>query len=167
MNVAVRVAPTEGTPAAVEYRWDVDTDILTAHIAASDAGEGLSGSVEIEGRDGSWLILDVRRGQLAGVEVAVWPDVRIAGALTPPASVVNARVSIPARPLQPGTVSVEVDTQLTAEADQAERTVHFRIGGARTAQTVRAAQDLLLELDKEQHIVGVWMLNVPPFPGES
>jgi hypothetical protein len=152
------------TPQPVEYRWDADTDILTASIGVAGGGPGMSGSVEIEGSDGSWLILDLRGGEVAGVEVSVWPDVTIVPTLEPPTSVSSARITVPARASQPGIASVEVDTRLTARADAAERTVHFRLGNPRVSTTVRAGSDLLLELDDSRQVVGVWMLNVPPFP---
>lgn len=163
MRVPVTLGPDAHAP-AVEYRWDADTDILTARIAAPGRGAGLTGSIEVEGADGSWLIFDVRGGEIAGVEVAVWPDVAIVPTLDPPTPVSGAGVSIPSRPSQPGVAALEIDTQLSARADERERTVHFRIGAPHVATTVRAGTDLLLDLDDARHIVGVWMLNVPPFP---
>jgi hypothetical protein len=157
----------DGAAPAVEYRWDADTDILTASVAVGSPGPGMTGSVEIEGSDGSWLILDLRGGEIAGVEVAVWPDVTIVPTLEPPGTVSEARATIPARPSQPGVASIEVDTRLTARADSAERTIHFRLGNPRVSATVRAGSDLLLELDDARQIVGVWMLNVPPFPSAA
>ena len=169
MHIAVKLDAPAGKPSAVEYRWDADTDILSAHVRDVRVGpgqNGMTGSVEIEGADGSWLILDVRAGQIAGVEVAVWPDVKNVGSLVPPSAPMDASVSIPARSSQPGIAALEVDTRLTAEADAAERTIRFRLGSPPITSVVRAAADLLLELDERQHLVGVWMLNVPPFPSD-
>ena len=91
MNIAVQLEPATESPAEVEYRWDPDTDILSAQLAPRADGEGLSGSVGLEGRDGSWLILDVAAGRINGVEVAVWPDVRKLPALEPPSGDVAAK----------------------------------------------------------------------------
>jgi hypothetical protein len=166
--MAIQVSLGEDVVASpAVYRWDVDTEILTASIAVPDSGAGMTGSVEIEGSDGSWLILDVRGGAIAGIEVSVWPEVAIVPNLMPPAEVSSARVTLPSRPSQPGVASVEVDTRLTARADSAERTVHFRLGNPRVSTTVRAASDLLLDLDDNRQVVGVWMLNVPSFPGTA
>ena len=52
----------------------------------------MSGSVGLEGADGSWLILDVAAGRINGVEVAVWPDVRKLPALAPPTNVEDVHV---------------------------------------------------------------------------
>ena len=38
-------------------------------------------------------------------------------------------------------VAVEVNTHLQAEADRAERTIHFRLGAPRETRTVRIARD--------------------------
>ena len=165
MNIALQVDDVTGELPPVEYRWDPDTDILTAGVTRVRAGAGMSGSVEIEGSDGSWLIFDVHGGEIASVEVAVWPDVKITAGLMPPAEAAPAHVTIPSRRSQPGFAALEVDTRLTAEADAAEKTIHFRLGGARVASTLRVARDLLVEIDERSHLVGVWMLNVPPFPG--
>ena len=164
MNVAVRLEPAAETAPAVEYRWDTDTDILTARLDGTASGVGMSGSVELEGTDGSWLILDIAAGRIRGIEVAVWPDVHKRPALVPPSVVEDALVVIPARASQPGIASLEVNTPLMAEADAAEQVIHFRVGARREVRTVRIARDLLLELDPESRIAGLWLLNVPPFP---
>jgi hypothetical protein len=165
--VRISLSVLEGAvaPGSVHYHWDADTDILGAEVRDADtAGVGLTGIIEIEGRDGSWLNIDVRGGQVVGVEVAVWPEVKIVPALDAPAPVAAARVIVPARSSQPGIASLELDANLSAEADRAERTVHFRIGQGRAAATYRAATDLLIDVDDSQQLAGIWLLNVPPFP---
>jgi hypothetical protein len=167
VQIEVCVEPIDTPLPAVEYRWDADTDILTATFPGGAVGEGMSGSVEIEGRDGSWLIFDVHAGCIGSVEVAVWPDVRKVNGLAPPADTVSARVTIPTRRSQPGVSALEVDTRLLADADRAERTIHFRFGAARAARCVRLAQDLVLDIDDRDRIAGVWLLNVPSFPTDQ
>lgn len=151
----------------MEYRWDTDTDILTATMNSGVKGDGMSGSVEVEGSDGSWLIFDVHGGRIAGVEVAVWPDVRKVSVLAPPPDAAPSRVTIPSRQSQPGIASLEIDTRLVADADAAERTIHFRFGGSRPVRAVRVAQDLIFDVDESNHMAGVWLLNVPPFPTDQ
>ena len=164
MNIAVQVEPAGGSPPAVEYRWDTDTDILTARLHPADGGNGMSGSVELEGTDGSWLILDVARGRISGLEVAVWPDVHKRRTLAPPSAVEDARVLVVLGSSKAGPLSLEVNTPLVAEADDAERVIYFRVGAKREVRTVRLGRDLLLDLDPQSRIAGVWLLNVPPFP---
>lgn len=164
MNIAVQVDPPTEVPSPVDYRWDADTDILTASLRNGAAGEGMSGSVELTGEDGSWVVLDVKAGAIRGVEVAVWPDVRKVSTLPVPASVEHARVTVPSRKADHGVSLVQVDTTLVADADHAERTIHFRLGAHRASRTVRIASDILLDLDDRSRIMGLWLLNVPPFP---
>lgn len=164
MEIAVHVEPEAGQLPAVEYRWDADTDILTARLNGGANGTGMSGSVEIEGSDGSWLIFDVTGGRIAGVEVAVWPDVRKVGTLAPPGDASPSLLTIPSRPSQPGIAALEIDTRLVADADATERTIHFRFGAVRQVRAARVAQDLIFDVDESNHIAGVWLLNVPPFP---
>lgn len=164
MNVAVHLEPAIGLPASVEYRWDADTDILTARVDGAGTGPGMSGSVELGGTDGSWLILDVSKGRITGVEVAVWPNVQRRSTLAPPSVVEEAQVHIPARASQPGVASLEMEMPIIAESDAAKRVIHFRVGKRHELRTIRLARDLLLELDPNSRIAGLWMLNVPPFP---
>lgn len=164
VSFAVLIEPAQGNPPDVDYRWDADTDILTAAVRANAVGEGLSGSVELMGGDGAWLNLDVTAGRIHGVEVAVWPDVHKVAALQIPATIEDGRVAVPLRTLGDDVGSIAIDTALAAEADHAERTIHFRVGPARRVRTVRIARDLLVDVDPNGRIAGVWLLNVPPFP---
>jgi hypothetical protein len=167
VSVAVNIEPVSGVPPEVEYRWDADTDILTANLRAKAVGEGISGSIDLMGSDGAWLNLDVADGRIHGVEVAVWPDVRKVPALDPPKAVENGRVGVALRAISGNPASMSVDTALVAEADNAERTIHFRVGSARNVRTIRFARDLLLDIDQQGRIAGLWLLNVPPFPAEQ
>ena len=164
MNIPVRVEAPKGVPALVEYRWDADTDILSATVRPDSARGGTrSTALELEGTDGSWLILDVREGHISGVEVAVWPNVHTRAGLAPPPAVEDATVIVGAVE-RSKRVSVEVDTRLAAEADRGERTIHFRLGATRETRTVRIARDILLDIDRRDRIAGLWLLDVPPFP---
>jgi hypothetical protein len=169
VKIAVQLQPASGAPAAVAYTWDADTEILSARLSAGDGGEGLSGSVGLEGTDGSWLVLDVAAGRIGGVEVAVWPEMRELPRLDPPPSVEDASVVLPA--LQTAAkgelAALEMATQLTAETDQGQRNIHFRLGRPRRARTVRVARDLLLDVDESSQLSGLWLLNVPPCPDDT
>jgi hypothetical protein len=167
VKIPIQVEPSATAAPAVEYRWDRDTEILSAHLKPRGNGSGLSGSVELEGSDGSWLILDVSAGSIASVEVAVWPDVQKRHSLKPPGAVEDGHVTVPSRKSQPGVAALEVDTPLTAEADADERVFHFTLGRPKQTRTVRCGRDLLLDVDGSNHLVGLWLLNVPPFPAHA
>lgn len=162
VNIPVRVEPLTGAPAPVDYRWDEDTDILSAQMGEARAGR--SQSVDVEGRDGSWLIIDVADERIRGVEVAVWPTVRKRADLKPPDPVPSARVKVGREEAVSPLSAVEVDLPVLAESDPAERTIHFRLGRGREVRTVRIAREILLDIDTRDRLAGVWLLNVPPFP---
>lgn len=166
MKIAVQLEPASESTAVVAYKWDPDTEILSAQLTGGASGEGMSGSVGLEGADGSWLILDVASGRINGVEIAVWPDVRKLPALSPPVKIEDAAVVIPARRSQPNIASMENVTHMIAEADSAQRNFHFRLGKPKLTRTIRLARDLLLDVDDKSQITGLWLLNVPPAPAE-
>ena len=163
MKIPIQVEPGAGETAAVEYRWDPDTEILSAQVKPRASGEGMSGSVELEGVDGSWLILDISDGRINGVEVAVWPEVHLRSGLTIPGTVEDGVVAVPARKSEAGLAAREVETAVFAESDADERLFHFRLGKPRAMRTVRLANNLLLDVDSSNNLAGLWLLNVPPF----
>ena len=167
MKIVVRLEPATGSPLEVSYRWDADTDILSAQLSSNGSGDGMSGSVGIEGTDGSWLILDVSGGRINGVEVAVWPDVRNISPFALPSTVEDAHVVVPSRTSQPNIASLEMATRLVAEADTAQRNFHFTVGAGRRDKTVRLGKDLLVDIDEKSQISGLWLLNVPPNPADQ
>ncbi|MBK8057665.1 MAG: hypothetical protein IPK33_07275 [Gemmatimonadetes bacterium] len=97
--------------------------------------------------------------------MAVWPDVHTRAELAPPADVEDGMVIVGAVE-QGKRLAVEVNTRLAAEADRAERTIHFRLGASRETRTVRIARDILVDVDRRDRIAGLWLLGVPPFPDE-
>jgi hypothetical protein len=163
VKIPIQVEPNAGTASAVDYRWDPDTEILSAQVNPRIAGTGMSGSVELEGSDGSWLILDIADGRINGVEVAVWPEVHMRSGLSVPGKVEDGQVTVPARKSQPGLAALEVETLVHAESSADERLFHFRLGKMRETRTVRFARDLMLDVDASNNLAGLWLLNVPPF----
>ncbi len=181
--LTVQLAPTTDVP-AVRYRWDADTDILSAECegaagpradlpAAVREGAGVlpppgavsSGAIEVAGEDGSWLSLEVVRGRIAGVQVAVWPTVRRRRTLEAPGAPPCAAFAIGGRrraaPAD-APVALEVSGSVAAETDAQERTFHFRFGPPRETERARIARDLVLEIDRRQRLAGLWLTNVPP-----
>ena len=167
MNIAVQLEPRAEKTPRVKYTWDSDTEILSAHLKPGSDGSGLSGSVGLEGTDGSWVILDLNGGRINAVEVAVWPEVQQRPALAAPAEVEDAVVLIPSARSSREIRSVEVATSLTAEADPARKTIHFRLGKAAETRAIRLATDILLDVDAQNRVAGLWLLNVPPCPSAS
>lgn len=169
MAVSMRVQPTDepGSASEVDYRWDRDTDILSAQVRRmAVVSDGGSGAMEIEGRDGSWLVLDVESGTIRGIEIAVWPRVLRRRSLAPPDSVYDARVQVGGN-ASGHVLALEMNTLVQAEADEQKTTLHFRLGRRRPSRTVRIAREILLDIDDTGRLAGVWLLRVPPFPRDE
>jgi hypothetical protein len=165
MSFEARIEPLDGRLPKVSYRWDPETDILSVACKGVGKASGLNGTVDLEGDDGSFVLLDVAGGALRGVEVVSWPDdVRTLEVLAVPEPTKQGRVVFPSRLSQPGVAAVEVDTALTVEKNQTESVLHIRVGRTRAATVVRVADHLLVELDKQSRLAGLWLLEVPPFP---
>lgn len=73
MNIDTRVEPLEGRLPTVEWRWDVETDILSGGFRAALGDGGQEGSVELSDEEGSVVVLDVAGGVLRLVR-AGWPQ---------------------------------------------------------------------------------------------
>jgi hypothetical protein len=164
VSIAVKLEERSGKAPSVAYTWDSDTEILSAHLKPGAEGSGLSGSVGVEGNDGSWIILDVNGGRINAVEVAVWPEVAERPALPAPKNVEELSILIPAARSSREVRSVEVAAKMTAEADPGRKTIHFRLGKPRETRTVRLASDILVDVDAQNRVSGFWLLNVPPCP---
>ena len=165
MNFEARIEPLDGKLPKVSYHWDPETDILSVACKGGSNATGLNGTVDLEGGDGSFVVIDVAGGCLRGVDVVTWPDdIRTRDDLAAPESARDGRVIFPSRKSQPGIAAVEVDTPLIVEKNQAESLFHLRVGRARPASVVRVGDRLLVEVDKHSRLAGLWFLDVPPFP---
>ena len=165
MQYEAIIEPLDGKLPKVSYRWDPETDILSVACKGMPKATGMNGTVDLEGSDGSFVLLDVAGGLLRGLDVVTWPDdIRTVETLTPPDSAKEARVVFPTRRSQPSIAAVEVDTALTVDKNQTESVFHIRVGRSRSVTLVRVADNLLVELDKQSRLAGLWLLDVPPFP---
>jgi hypothetical protein len=170
MGLSAKVVERTGKLPRISYRWDAETDILTGAVkgpAREETDGGLTGSVELEGVDGSFVLLDVAGGAIRGVEVVVWPDVRTVSTLAPPAEVGDGEILLPNRRSQPGIAALEVDTPLTIETNGAESLFRVRVGVSRKVDVVRVAEGLLVEVDERSELAGLWLVGVPPFPTDE
>ncbi|HVH69375.1 MAG TPA: hypothetical protein VM716_16010 [Gemmatimonadales bacterium] len=166
MQFEARIEPLDGKLPKVSYHWDPETDILSVACKGTGKATGLNGTVDLEGGDGSFVVIDVAGGCLRGVDVVTWPDdIRTRDDLAIPDSAKEGRVVFPSRRSQEGGIAaVEVDTALTVEKNQAESVLHIRVGRQRVATVIRVADRLLVEVDKNSRLAGLWFLDVPPFP---
>lgn len=173
MTIDVQLEPMDDGVRPVAFRWDADTDILSARIAPAGGEDTAAGAVQLEGSDGSWISLETRSGALVGVEVVVWPEVRVRSGLLPPAVGGANRALFPSTSLPGGDGGgarggvVELETAVLAEADGAEEVIYFRVGRNPPARAVCVGRDLLVEVDRSHRLAGIWLLNVPPFPSTA
>jgi hypothetical protein len=165
MAFAATVEKLTGSLPTITFRWDDETEILAGHFEGTKKAGGLTGSVELEGADGSFVVLDVAEGAVQGLEVVVWPPVQTVS-LKAPATAQMGRLALPARRSQPNIAAVEVETALTAEKSVDGAIIHLRVGHRREVTTTRLADNLILESDASGTIAGFWLLNVPPAPAD-
>jgi hypothetical protein len=57
-----------------------------------------------------------------------------------------------------------VDTAIDVEKNETESVFHIRVGRTRATTVVRVGDHLLVEVDKQSRLAGLWLLEVPPFP---
>jgi hypothetical protein len=168
MHFETRIEPLRGKLPKVTYRWDPETDILTVACKGAGSaakGNGMNGTVDLEGGDGAFVVIDVASGAMRGLDVVTWPDdVRTVASLEPPEVDREGQVLFPDRRSQPGVAAVEVDTALIVDKNSQESTFHIRLGGKRPVTVVRVGDHLLVEVDKQARLAGLWLLEVPPFP---
>lgn len=165
MQFETRVEPLDGKLPRLSYRWDAETDILTAACKTAATGPGLTGTIDLEGPDGAFVVLDVADGALRGVDVVNWPaEVPEVGGLAAPGDAEDGCVTFSTRRPQAGVAAVEVDTTLQIHKNVGESVFHVRVGRARAARPVRIADHLIVEVDRQNHLAGLWLLEVPPFP---
>src|SRR6185295_8415831 len=164
LGFTAQVETLTGKLPQIAFRWDPETEILSGQFKAARKEEGLTGSLELAGADGSFVLLDVAAGVVRGLEVVVWPETDVVQGLTPPAAAREGRLAVPSRPSQPGIAAVEMDTHLSAQKSPDEAVIHLRVGPHRRIEVVQLADNLMLEIDGTGQIAGFWLLKVPPFP---
>lgn len=167
MPFAASVETLTGSLPTISFKWDDETEILAGHFKGANKAGGLTGSVELEGSDGAFVVLDVAQGVVQGLEVVVWPEVAVVAGLKVPEPRQKGRLTMPARRSQPDIASVEVETPISAEKSADHKTIHLRVGASRRVTVTQLADNLLLESDGKGTIAGFWLLNVPPLPVET
>ena len=151
-----------GALPAISWRWDPETDILSGTFRSS-GNSRLDGTIELTDAEGAIAVLDVADGAVAGLDVVVWPEVTSSRSLALPSVVESGRVVLRG-PRADRTTSVEIEATLTIRTNPGESIYHLKLGGLPAARAVRVADQLLVELDAEDGLVGCWLLGVPPFP---
>src|SRR3989442_14585605 len=127
MQFEARIEPLTGKLPKVTYRWDPETDILSVACKGTGKATGLNGTVDLEGGDGSFVVIDVAGGCIHGVDLVTGPDdIRTRDNLPIPEPTKDGRVVFPGRKSQPRGAAVEGDTALPLEKNQTESVLHIR-----------------------------------------
>src|SRR2546427_10951652 len=121
MTFEARIEPLDGKLPRVSYHWDPETDILSVSCKGTAKASGLNGTVDLEGSDGSFVVIDVAGGCVRGVDVVTWPDdVRTVQNLAIPQPENEARVVFPGERAQAAVAGVGDDTTRTMEKNRSE-----------------------------------------------
>src|SRR3989449_6073570 len=108
MQFEARIEPLTGKLPKVSYRWDPETDILSVACKGTGKTTGLNGTVDLEGGDGSFVVIDVAGGCIHRVDVGTWPDhIRTRGTPPIPEPTKDGRVVFPRRKSQPPSPALE------------------------------------------------------------
>src|SRR3989442_8864591 len=130
MQFEARIEPLTGKLPKVSYRRDPELDILSVACKGTGKATGLNGTVDLEGGDGSFVVIDVAGGCIHGVDIVTWPDdIRTLDDLAIPEPAQDGRVVFPGRKSQPPGAAVGVGTPLTVEKKQSQAGLHIPLGG--------------------------------------
>jgi len=143
--------------ARITWTWEPETDILAGAVRPTPSGP--AASLELSGHDGSVVVLDLAGGELAGLDVVVWPEVTTVPGLVPPVPARNGRIEVRLEGVAP---LLELDVALAVRASSDEQVIHVRVGATRPATVVQVADHLAVEVDPAGGLAGFWLSGVPP-----
>jgi hypothetical protein len=87
--------------------------------------------------------------------------------LAAPGKLTDGRVVLSSKGVKAAITSVEVNAPLSVMTNRTESVFHLCVGPRRDVDLVRAADRLLIEVDRDGAIAGFWLTDVPPFPAEE
>jgi hypothetical protein len=165
VTIATKLLPYHEDLQQVEFRWNQETEILAGNLPGVVDGEGATHTIELGGTQGSYMSLNVQDGILAGIEVVVWPRGHRVESLSPPevTRIGRLQVTVAGAKASPGVVELEVPFFCTRDINDSR--VHLAFGARRDVEAVALAKNLIAEIDKEGNLAGLWLTDVPRFPG--
>lgn len=161
MALVTRRVALRGAVPKIPFRWDTETEILSGRFMPK-GGSGFTGSIEFGSPEGAFVLLEVERGTICGLEVVVWPTVEEQRHMVPPEAE-PVTLSVASDAPTTGVDMMEFDAEILCFTTPDERTFHFVIGEDRDADAVRVADHLLVEVDEDGDVAGLWLLEIPPF----
>jgi hypothetical protein len=139
-------------PKISTYAYDSETGILSLRLNSTDTGQ--QGALEVSDAEGGFVLLHTRAGMVDGVEVVIWPELDVDGELDDPA-VTDTGLVVP--PLEIDELECELNVRVSASG----AALRISVNDGYPNQTVRIADKLLLDLDEDSELTGIWMLDVP------
>ncbi len=167
MTITTQMVPVDSELPTMSFRWDSNTEILAGKMTIRSGTSSHSRTMELGGSHGSYLSLDLIDDVIAGLEVVVWPEGEVVDRLEAPT--VNGRGML--KVIDGGSGNdpavVELGRPLSCLRTVDESTVYLRLSGTESKKVVAVADNLLAEVGPDGQLAGIWLLNVPRFPGMS
>lgn len=165
MTITTKVLPHNDDLRQMEFRWNQETEILAGDLPGLVAEENASHTIELGGTQGSYMSLNVQDGILTGIEVVVWPRGHRVEDLSPPEAtrIGRLQVTVAGETASPDVVELEVPFFCTRDVNESR--VHLAFGARRDVEAVALAKNLIAEIDRQGNLAGLWLTEIPRFPG--
>ncbi len=165
MTITTKVLPHNDDLRQMEFRWNQETEILAGDLPGLVAEENASHTIELGGTQGSYMSLNVQDGILTGIEVVVWPRGHRVEDLSPPEATRIGRLQVTVAGETASPDVVELDVPFFCTRDVNESRVHLAFGARRDVEAVALAKNLIAEIDRQGNLAGLWLTEIPRFPG--
>ena len=165
MTITTQMVPVDGELPTMSFRWDSKTEILAGKMTLQSGSSPDSRTMELGGSRGSYLSLDLIDDVIAGLEVVVWPEGDVVDRLQAPTVDERGMLKVTDGGSGNDPSVVELGRPLSCLRTADESTVYLRLSGAKSQMVIAVADNLLAEIGSGGQLAGLWLLNVPPFPG--
>jgi len=165
VTITTKILPYHDHLKQVEFRWNQETEILAGDLPGVGGEQSTSHTIELGGTQGSYMSLNVQDGILNGIEVVVWPRGHRVEYLVPPKAnrIGRLQVTVAGSTGPPGVVELDVPFFCTRDVNGS--IVHLVFGARRDVEAVALAKNLIAEVDKAGYLAGLWLIDIPRFPG--
>ena len=155
----MRFKPVDnGNLGAARYNLEEETTILTARF--NEVAEGDPGNLELSDPLGAIVMLDLRGGLLAGLEVVVWPEVKTLKTLRMPKAEQSG--SVAARDKSEDAAMAEEDeNSVEFSCNESARLLRISVVGQTSTRHVEVAEGAVVGLTSKGQIGDIWMDGLP------
>jgi hypothetical protein len=164
VTIPIQILPLEGELPQADFHWDSKTEILGSTITRQEATGSDARTLQLGGSHGSYVSLNLVDGCLAGVEIVVWPQGEIVDELGTPVAARKGQLKVSLSGLGNTSGVVDLDGPLSCTRTADESRVHVSFQRDVSTEVVALADNLLADVDEGGRLVGLWLVDVPPFP---